>query len=121
MTHVSSIVIDCADPGSLASFWMRVLDTGNPRRWQDEKGTTYVQIQPAPQGAPSLLFQPVAEGKATKNRLHLDIAPEGGTQSEEVDRLIGLGARRLSDDPDLPWVVLADPEGNEFCVLPPRE
>ncbi|MCQ4119455.1 VOC family protein [Rhodococcus tibetensis] len=71
-------------------------------------------------GFPSLLFQPVADEKAVKNRLHLDIAPSSRTQDGEVQRLLALGARLRSDDPRVPWVVLTDPEGNEFCVLPPR-
>jgi hypothetical protein len=67
-----------------------------------------------------LLFQPVPEAKPAKNRLHLDIAPATGTQQSEVDRLVSLGATVVADEPDLHWVVLTDPEGNEFCVLPPR-
>jgi glyoxalase superfamily protein len=59
------------------------------------------------------------EARSGKNRLHLDIAPATGTQEAEVERLVDLGATRLASDPELPWVVLADPEGNEFCVLPP--
>ena len=55
-----------------------------------------------------------------KNRLHLAVAPVQGSQADEVTRLVGLGASMLDDDSALPWVVLADPEGNEFCVLPPR-
>ncbi len=66
------------------------------------------------------MFQPVDDPKSGKNRLHLDIAPSSGTRDEEVRRLLSLGACRLSDDPNVPWVVLADPEGNEFCVLPER-
>jgi hypothetical protein len=61
----------------------------------------------------------VPEGRTGKNRLHLDIAPAVGTQEAEVQRLVDLGATRISDEPEHPWVVLADPEGNEFCVLPP--
>ena len=67
-----------------------------------------------------LLFQPVPEGKAVKNRLHLDLAPASGSQAEEVERLLVLGATSLADEPEFPWVVLADPEGNEFCVLSGR-
>ncbi len=55
-----------------------------------------------------------------KNRLHLAVAPVQGSQADEVTRLVGLGASMLDDGPVLPRVVLADPEGNEFCVLPPR-
>jgi hypothetical protein len=67
--------------------------------------------------APDLLFLPVPEGKAVKNRLHLDLRPLD--QDAEVTRLEALGARRASvgQDDAVTWVVMADPEGNEFCVL----
>jgi hypothetical protein len=67
-----------------------------------------------------LLFQPVPEGKSAKNRVHLDVRPSG-TQREEVDRLVALGARVLSESTDLPWSAMKDPEGNEFCVLGTRQ
>jgi predicted enzyme related to lactoylglutathione lyase len=66
-----------------------------------------------------LLFQPVADPTPGKNRMHLDVAAESDQQAE-VERLVGLGARVLDEAPDHPWVVLADPEGNEFCVLAPQ-
>ena len=87
-------------------------------RWSDAAGTGYVETGDS-DGA-VLVFQPVHEDKAVKNRLHLDIAPVQDSQADEVSRLVGLGASVLDDDSALPWVVLADPEGNEFCVLPPR-
>ncbi|MGW5743849.1 VOC family protein [Amycolatopsis sp. NPDC003861] len=65
-------------------------------------------------------WQPLSEEKAVKNRLHLDLAPVEGDQRAEVERLVMLGAKVLDDPPDDPWIVLADPEGNEFCVLPAR-
>jgi hypothetical protein len=72
------------------------------------------------QSFPGLCFLPVPESKTIKNRLHLDFAPDD--QDAEVARLVGLGARRVDvgQVTDAPWVVLADPEGNEFCVLEPR-
>ena len=87
-------------------------------RWSDAAGTGYVETGDG-DGA-VLLFQPVHEDKAVKNRLHLDIAPVQVSQADEVARLVRLGASVLDDSPLLRWVVLADPEGNEFCVLPPR-
>lgn len=89
------------------------------KRFTDANGVEYVEIG-ADGGGLVLLFQPVPEGKVAKNRLHLDLAPTGGSQADEVCRLVGLGARQLADDPEFPWIVLADPEGNEFCVLPAR-
>jgi len=73
----------------------------------------------APPGAarPRLYFVKVPESKTTKNRLHLDLMPSDRTQDEEITRLTRLGARIISDRrPELGWVILADPEGNEFCV-----
>ena len=69
---------------------------------------------------PGLIFVPVPEGKTVKNRLHIDLNPEN--QEAEVDRLIELGARRIDiGQGEVTWVVMADPEGNEFCVLRARE
>ncbi|MEJ3651674.1 VOC family protein [Actinomycetes bacterium KLBMP 9759] len=82
------------------------------------RGTRYAQISPA--AGTDLLFQPVGKPKTTENRAHLDIAPGSGTQADDVARLVDLGATLVADEPDLAWVLLADPEGNEFCVLPPR-
>ncbi|MBK1784706.1 VOC family protein [Prauserella cavernicola] len=114
--HVIAIAVDCADAEALAAFWREALGYPEPHRWSDADGRRYVQLD----GDPPLLFQPVPEGKTGKNRLHLDVAPAEGDQYAEVDRLAGLGATVLSDESRHPWVVLADPEGNEFCVLPAR-
>jgi hypothetical protein len=74
---------------------------------------------------PGLVFVPVPEGKSVKNRLHIDLAPpEDGDQAAEVRRLEALGARQVDvgqDRDKVSWVVLADPEGNEFCVLSARD
>jgi hypothetical protein len=70
-----------------------------------------------------LVLVPVTDRKAGKNRVHLDVAPHpGDDQAAEVERLVALGARPadVGQGPDVTWVVLADPEGNEFCVLTPR-
>jgi hypothetical protein len=71
---------------------------------------------------PTLTFARVPEGKTVKNRLHLDVNPTDREQDEEVRRLLGLGARHadVGQGPDVSWVVMADPEGNEFCVLAGR-
>jgi hypothetical protein len=75
---------------------------------------------------PGLVFVPVPEGKQVKNRLHLDLVPHGGTredQEAEVARIIALGATRVDvgQPADVGWIVLADPERNEFCVLAPKK
>nr|WP_231747718.1 VOC family protein [Auraticoccus cholistanensis] len=91
---------------------------------------TDAATMPREHRGPGLVFVPVPEGKQVKNRLHLDLAPWGEDDQEaEVARLVGLGARRVdvgqserpgADQPPT-WVVLADPEGNEFCVLSARD
>ena len=84
----------------------------------DDEG---VEIAGPPGSGPSLVFVPVPEAKTIKNRLHIDVNPVGCDQAQEVERLIGLGARRVDiGQGEQTWVVLADPEGNEFCVLRSR-
>ena len=121
-TRLVHLVVDAADPERLAEFWSAALgwemaadDTDEWDVWP--AGYRY----PDPVALP-LVFVPVPDGKAGKNRVHLDLAttsPEH--QAAEVDRLRGLGARPADiGQGDVPWVVLTDPEGNEFCVLDPR-
>ena len=117
-SRLVAVALDCRDPEVLAAFWCAALDYRVRERWTDAVGAGYVETGDGDSAV--LLFQPVHEGKAVKNRLHLDIAPTQGSQAHEIDRLVGLGASVLDDDSALPWTVLADPEGNEFCVLPPR-
>jgi catechol 2,3-dioxygenase-like lactoylglutathione lyase family enzyme len=115
--HVRAIAVDCRDPERLCAFWAAALDQGVVRRWADEHGVGYVQLEDLPPGAPLLLFQPVPEERAGKNRLHLDLACDPGCdRPAELRRLGALGAVVLSDDAER-WTVLADPEGNEFCLL----
>jgi hypothetical protein len=71
---------------------------------------------------PTITFVPASQPKTTKNRLHIDVSPVGCAQDRELERLVGLGARRIDiGQGERSWVVLADPEGNEFCVLPGAE
>ena len=115
---VIALALDCTDAERLARFWSAVFGTREIKRWTDSDGTQYVEV-PTGLGA-TLLLQPVPEPKDGKNRLHLDLAPATGDQQEEVRRLVDLGATVLEDEERHRWVVLADPEGNEFCVLPRR-
>jgi hypothetical protein len=117
-TRMLAVAVDCHQPDLLAEFWGKALGDGKARTWTDSRGTTYTQIDF--DDGPALLFQPVPEDKAGKNRLHLDLSPAELDQRAEVERLVMLGAKVLDDPADDPWIVLADPEGNEFCVLPPR-
>lgn len=110
------LVIDCEDPERVATFWARVLDWKLVRHPHG-----YYWISPTGEPtdpAPILVFAPVSEPKTVKNRLHIDVNPSGCEQAEELERLISLGARHVDvGQGEVPWVVLADPEGNEFCLL----
>jgi len=108
------IIIDCNDPRRVAGFWSGALG------WDVQDADGYLWMSESGEPFPDLLlvFVPVPEGKSVKNRVHLDVSPVGCDQDEEVARLISLGARRADvGQADAPWAVLADPEGNEFCVL----
>jgi len=121
-TRLVQVVVDAADPGRLARFWAAALG------WEiaaEEAGE--VDVEPAGFSYPDpaalpLVFLRVPEPKAVKNRLHLDLASESAAhQAATVERLLGLGAVPADiGQGDVPWTVLADPEGNEFCVLDPR-
>jgi predicted enzyme related to lactoylglutathione lyase len=112
-----AVAVDARDPEALASFWATALGTGIVERWRDAHVTPYVEV--ALVGETVLLFQAVAAPTEGKNRMHLDLrAPAGSDQRGERDRLVALGASVLDEAPDHPWIVLADPEGNEFCLLP---
>lgn len=124
-SKLTEVAIDCADPHRLARFWCAVLGY----QVQDEDGEVVTIGSPlAPYGRnrrgpvpPVLTFARVPEGKAVKNRLHLDVNPTDREQGDEVRRLLELGARRADvGQGEESWVVLTDPEGNEFCVLAGR-
>ncbi|MFE2754705.1 VOC family protein [Actinosynnema sp. NPDC059335] len=112
---VAAVVVDARDPRAQAAFWTG--PTGLPVA---REGDDFASL-PRPVG-PSLEFVRVPEPKAVKNRVHLDLAPPAdGDLRTEVARLEAWGAVRADvGQRDVPWVVLADPEGNEFCVLTPR-
>jgi hypothetical protein len=109
-----AVVVDAADPGRLARWWAEVLDY----RVLDEAAGE-VMIGKSRDAEPMLTFCLVPEDRAGKNRLHLDIVP--ADQAAEVERLVDMGARHVDvGQRDVSWTVLADPEGNVFCVLRPR-
>jgi predicted enzyme related to lactoylglutathione lyase len=112
---VRNIAIDCTDPYQLATFWSQVV--GRPIYHEDRPGDEEVGID-LPTGQ-TLFFQRVPEDKAGKNRVHVCLQPDG-PRDGEVQRLLEIGAAMVEDHrrPDgAGWAVLADPEGNEFCVL----
>jgi len=117
--RIQCLCIDTANPAALADFWQSAL--GWRRTFEEDD---QIALEP-PAGSsedgivPDLLFLRVPEEKAGKNRLHLDLRPED--QAAEVARLQGLGAvlADVGQGAEATWVVLADPDGNEFCVLRP--
>jgi predicted enzyme related to lactoylglutathione lyase len=111
--RVTEVVIDCADHGSVVDFWAAAL--GYERRPVNEQYVALVPPADEP-GRPALLFQKVPEAKVVKNRVHLDFRAE--LMAAAVACLVGLGATVLAERSlgDFAWTVLADPEGNEFCV-----
>ena len=118
------ITVDAHDPLALAQFWAEALG------WKIGEEVNEIEVwierelgDPKNTGFPDILFLKVPDSKAVKNRLHLDLRPDD--QDAEVARLEKLGAKKIdigqSTDPDTTWVVMADIEGNEFCVLSARK
>jgi hypothetical protein len=111
---IYTVTVDCMDPQRLAAFWAAAL--GYVQAYDEG---SEVCIEPPSGDYSALLFIEVPDRKIQKNRIHLDLNCDN--QDEEVDRLIALGARRVDvGQGEVDWVVMADPEGNEFCVLRPR-
>jgi predicted enzyme related to lactoylglutathione lyase len=114
--RVQCIAIDCLDPRRLGQWWAVALGWDS---WDEPDG--FCVSPPRDSGQTELVFLQVPEGKAAKNRIHLDLQPDD--QDVEVRRFESLGARRVDVGQErstgLTWVVLADPEGNEFCILRP--
>ena len=120
---IQSITVDANDPRALAEFWAEVLgwsigEDGDDIGWWIEREAG----DPKKTDFPDILFLKVPDSKVIKNRLHFDLRPDN--QNTEVVRLEKLGAKKIeigqSIYPDTTWVVMADPEGNEFCVLSSR-
>jgi hypothetical protein len=105
------VVVDSADPVVLGRWWAEALGWVVVDESHDE-----IEIRPEPQRLPGLLFVAVPEPKRDKNRLHIDLRPSD--QDAEVARFLALGAQHAEvGQGEQTWVVLADPEGNEFCIL----
>lgn len=109
-TYIKSVTFDCGDALLLARFWATALGSDVDEDSTAEKAF----VEPAGWGGPTLWFAAVPEGKAAKNRMHFDLRAPDGAVHDEVRRLTSLGAITLRAGDDL--VVMADPEGNEFCV-----
>ncbi|GAA4250626.1 VOC family protein [Dactylosporangium darangshiense] len=121
-SRLLQVTFDCHDPHRLAAFWAAVLgyrvieDKGEHveiASW--EPTVEAVRREPMPS---TVMFIRVPEDKVVKNRVHMEVMPFDASQDDEVERLIGLGARRIDiGQGEQSWVVMADPEDNEFCVL----
>lgn len=123
MLKIQCITIDCHNPTALAQFWAEALGwkigeeaTENEAYIESKLGPTNID------GYPDLLFIKTPDKKSVKNRMHIDLRPEH--QMQEIERLEKIGATRIeigqSSDLNTTWVVMADPEGNEFCLLKAR-
>jgi len=118
-SYISHTSVDCADAYTLSRWWGTTLDYAEDPDDPNEPGHEECMIQ-SPDRGHRLLFIEVPEPKQGKNRIHFDLRPRGGTRDEELARLLAHGATEVNDlrQPDgRGWVVLADPEGNEFCIL----
>ncbi|MPY37828.1 VOC family protein [Streptomyces adustus] len=122
-SRFTELVVDCRDPERLAAFWCAVLgfEVIDRSEGKVEIGSWVPTVEEvrARQMPPTLVFIQVPEGKSVKNRLHLDVSPIDVSTDDEVARLLGLGAAKVDvgQGPGRSWVVMADPEGNEFDVL----
>jgi predicted enzyme related to lactoylglutathione lyase len=113
-SRLAVIVIDAIQPQVVADFWCAVLG------WHVvDEDSDVISIGPQDGTWPSIDVVAVPEGKTVKNRLHFDLRADGVSTSEELERLLALGAQptNVGQGPDASWVVLSDPEGNEFCLL----
>jgi catechol 2,3-dioxygenase-like lactoylglutathione lyase family enzyme len=115
---ITHITFDAHQPDEISRFWAEAMgfaeDPDDPNRPEHDEAAIL-----SPDRSQVMLFERVPEGKSVKNRVHLDLMPTGRTRDEEVAHLIGMGATLYADHrrPDGGgWVVLQDPEGNEFCV-----
>ena len=126
-SRLTEISLDCHDPDRLADFWCAVLgwevlhhEPGlveiGPARVEDQALLDAVRSGPV---CPTIFLAQVEEDKVVKNRSHFDVSPVDVSQEEEVERILALGATHadVGQSGDESWTVLADPEGNEFCVL----
>jgi hypothetical protein len=111
------IVIDSHDLPAMAHFFAQGLGWLILSEWEREIVIGADATVPV-----GICFMPVTDAKTTKNRLHLDLSPDPGEQEAEIERILALGARRMDigQTGTESWTVLADPEGNEFCVVRPK-
>ena len=117
--RITELVLDCADPDKLADFWCSVL--GYQVLDRDSDGIEIGRADQSPEDRITLVLSRVAEPKRQKLRMHLDVNATDRDQAAELERLLGLGATLVDiGQAKVRWHVLADPEGNEFCLLKRR-
>ena len=122
--YISHTTVDCGNAYLLSEWWKRVLGYTDVPDDPNTPGDEECMIQ-RPDGGHRVLFIEVPEPKAGKNRVHFDLRPLHGSRDDELARLLELGATEVTDHrgihgPGTGWVILADPEGNEFCILRPE-
>ncbi|HEY9562309.1 MAG TPA: VOC family protein [Nocardioides sp.] len=122
---VSHTSVDCRNAYELSEWWKTLLGYVDEEDEPNEPGHQECMIQ-SPDGEHRILFIEVPDAKSVKNRLHFDLRPAAVSRDEEVERVLALGATQIDDQrgkygPGSGWVVLADPEGNEFCILRSEE
>jgi hypothetical protein len=122
---IAHTTVDCTNAYELSEWWKRVLGYVDLEGDANEAGDEECMIV-SPESGHRLLFIEVPDEKRVKNRIHFDIQPHAGTRDEEVRRVVELGAEEVDDQrdhygPGIGWVVLRDPEGNEFCILRSEE
>jgi len=120
-SYISHTTVDCGNAYVLSEWWKDVLGYVDIPDDPNEQGHPECMIQ-SPEADHRLLFIEVPDTKTVKNRIHFDLRPNAGTRAQEVERLVALGATVVADrsdihGPGIGWVTMADPEGNEFCVL----
>ena len=120
-SNIAHTTIDCNNAYELSEWWKQLLGYEDLPDDPNLPGHEECMIQ-RPDGGHQLLFIEVPDDKTVKNRLHFDLRPSAGTRDEEVERVLALGATPVDDQrdhygPGIGWMVLADPEGNEFCIL----
>jgi hypothetical protein len=120
-SFIAHTTVDCHNAYELSEWWKQLLGYVDLPDDPNEPGHEECMIQ-RPDGGHRVLFIEVPDAKQVKNRLHFDLRPSERTRDEEVEWVLGLGATQVADHrgkygPGSGWVVLADPEGNEFCIL----
>ncbi len=117
---VLNVTFDCSNAANVSRFWAAVTGWDRKLAYEGPEGDEF-SVGPPSTGGVRLYFVTVPEPKTVKNRLHLDVAP-ASDQRQEIARLVELGATVATDQPaDVGWVVMTDPEGNEFCIEPGTE